>query len=103
MKKKSSSLAKLERNRFSILTDDLDTCMLCGMTATDLNEVYRGRNRQNSMKWGCVMPLCRHCHTYMTDNTELENKWKKLCQKVMMKYYHMTEEEFIKIFKRNYL
>lgn len=103
MKKKSSKLAKLERSRFSILTDDLDTCMMCGMSATDLNEVYRGRNRQNSMKWGCVMPLCRRCHTKITDNVELETKWKIKCQKVMMKFYNMSEEEFIEIFKKNYL
>ena len=103
MKKKSSTLAKLERSRWSLFTDDLDTCMLCGMSATDLNEIFRGRNRQNSMKYGAVMPLCRKCHTYMTDNAELENKWKVKAQKEMMKFYNMSEEEFIKIFRRNYI
>ena len=103
MKQKSSKLAKLERSRFSIFTDDLDTCMFCGMSATDLNEIFRGRNRKNSMKYGAVQPLCRKCHSKITNNTELENKWKIKGQKRVMEYYKMSVEEFIDIFHRNYL
>lgn len=103
MKYKTNKLAKLERSRFSIFTDDLDTCMFCGMSATDLNEIFRGRNRRNSMKYGAVQPLCRKCHTKITNNTELENKWKIKGQKQVMEYYKMSVEEFIDIFHRNYL
>ena len=103
MKQKSSKLAKLERSRFSIFTDDLDTCMFCGLSATDLNEIFRGRNRRNSMKYGAVQPLCRKCHSKITNNTELENKWKIKGQKRVMEYYKMSIEEFIDIFHRNYL
>jgi hypothetical protein len=103
MKYKTNKLAKLEKSRFSIFTDDLDTCMFCGMSATDLNEIFRGRNRRNSMKWGAVIPLCRNCHTKITNNTELENKWKIKGQKRVMEYYKMSVEEFIDIFHRNYL
>ena len=103
MKYKTNKLAKLERSRFSIFTDDLDTCMFCGMSATDLNEIFRGRNRQNSMKYGAVQPLCRKCHSRITNNTELENKWKIKCQKRVMEYYKMSIEEFIEIFGKNYI
>lgn len=103
MKIKSIKLSKLERSRWSLFTEDLDTCMFCGMSATDLNEIFRGRNRQNSMKYGAVIPLCRKCHNKITDNTELENKWKIKGQKEIMKFYNMNEDEFISIFKRNYL
>lgn len=103
MKNKSSKLANLERKRFSIFTDDLETCMLCGMTATELNEIFRGRNRQNSMKWGAVMPLCYKCHTKITYDNKLEDKWKIKGQKKMMEYYQMSKEEFLEIFKRNYI
>jgi hypothetical protein len=103
MKQKSSKLAKLERSRFSIFTDDLDTCMFCGLSATDLNEIFRGRNRRNSMKWGAVIPLCRNCHNKITDNIELETKWKIKGQKQVMDFYKMSKEEFIEIFGRNYL
>lgn len=103
MKQKSSKLAKLERSRFSIFTDDLETCIVCGMTATDMNEIFRGRNRQNSMKWGLCIPMCRRCHSHLTDNTELETKWKIKGQKKAMEYYKMSVEEFIEIFGKNYI
>ena len=47
MKYKTKKLANLEKNRFSIFTDNLNICMFCGMKATDLNEIFRGRNRRN--------------------------------------------------------
>ena len=103
MKYKTTKLANLEKNRFSIFTDNLNICMFCGMKATDLNEIFRGRNRQNSMKYGAVIPLCRRCHCKITDNYNLEMKWKIKGQEKIMNYYNINIEEFINIFGRNYL
>lgn len=100
MKVKSKKLAKLERDRFSIITDDLSTCIICGMPKQDLNEIFCGRNRQNSMKYGLVIPMCRKCHTEYTNNRDMQLKWMKLGQK---KFEELYEEEFIDIFKRNYI
>jgi hypothetical protein len=103
VKYKTKKLANLEKNRFSIFTDNLNICMFCGMKATDLNEIFRGRNRKNSMKYGAVIPLCRRCHCKITDNYNLEMKWKIKGQEKIMNYYNMNIEEFINIFGRNYL
>ena len=103
MKYKTKKLENLEKNRFSIFTDNLNICMFCGMKATDLNEIFRGRNRKNSMKYGAVIPLCRRCHCKITDNYNLEMKWKIKGQEKIMNYYNMNIEEFINIFGRNYL
>lgn len=103
MKYKTKKLANLEKNRFSIFTDNLNICMFCGMKATDLNEIFRGRNRKNSMKYGAVIPLCRRCHCKITDNYNLEMKWKIKGQEKIMNYYNINIEEFINIFGRNYL
>ena len=100
MKVKSKKLAKLERDRFSILTYDLTRCIICGMPKQDLNEIYPGRNRQNSMKWGLVIPMCRSCHTKYTNDRNMQLYWMKLGQE---KFEEMYEEDFISIFKRNYL
>lgn len=100
MKVKSKKLAKLERDRFSIFTYDLTKCIICGMPKQDLNEIYPGRNRQNSMKWGLCIPMCRKCHTEYTNNRDMQLKWMKLGQK---KFEELYEEDFINIFKRNYL
>ena len=99
MKVKSKKLAKLERERFSIITDDLTKCIVCGMPKQDLNEIYPGRNRQNSMKWGLVIPMCRRCHTKYTNNREMQLYWMKLGQQAFEKTYDI---DFIEIFKRNY-
>ena len=103
MKYKTNKLAKLEKSRFSIFTDDLETCMFCGGIATELNEIFRGRNRRNSMKYGAVQPLCHRCHTKITDNVELETKWKVKGQEKIMEYFKMSVEEFIEIFGKNYI
>lgn len=100
MKVKSKKLAKLERDRFSILTYDLTTCIECGRPKQDLNEIYPGRNRQNSMKYGLVIPMCRECHTRYTNNADMQLKWKKIGQQAFEKLY---DKDFLDIFKRNYL
>ena len=100
MKVKSKKLARLERERFSILTYDLTTCIICGKPKQDLNEIFPGRNRQNSMKWGLVIPMCRQCHTEYTNNRKMQLKWMKIGQR---KFEELYEEDFLSIFKRNYL
>ena len=62
MKKKSYKLNKLEKNRTSILTNKLDRCYICGRPKEHLHEVFFGKNRINSMKYGCIAPLCASCH-----------------------------------------
>ena len=63
MHNKSKKLIKLERNRFSVFTDDLTSCYLCGRKKDDLHEIFGGRNRRNSMNIGFILPLCRECHS----------------------------------------
>ena len=99
IKKKSNKLAKLERNRFSILTDDLDHCYICKtmklreVPRQDLHEIFEGRNRQICMKYGFVAPLCRQCH----EDKKAKEYLKKLCLiKAKDKY---SEEELKEILK----
>lgn len=102
MHNKSKKLKKLERNRRSVFTDDLEHCYLCGRKKDDPHEVYAGRNRINSIKYNFVLPLCRECH-YLNQNNPLFNDyWHKQGQK----YWECnigSREEFIKVFRRNYL
>lgn len=41
IKQKSSKLAKLEKNRFSILTNDLEKCYFCNNKKMELHEAFR--------------------------------------------------------------
>lgn len=57
-RQKSKKLAKLERIRFSILTTSNKCCMRPATTNLTWHEVFRGRNRVNSMKYGLCLRLC---------------------------------------------
>lgn len=103
MKKKSKRLAKLERDRFSVFTDDLKTCWNCGSTRTmTKHEIFEGRNRQNSMKYGFVLPLCLRCHRTLQEDDDFIKEWQKKAQEYFEENIG-TREEFMKIFRRNYL
>ena len=103
LKSRTKKQAKLERNRFSILTSDLEHCIICGVKKEHLHEVFFGRNRTNSIKYGLVIPLCSLHHIEMHKNKEWQEYWHIIAQKRFMEYYHKSSDDFIGIFKINYL
>ena len=103
IKMRSSKQTRLERNRFSILTNDLEYCVICRAKKEQLHEVCFGRNRINSIKYGLVIPLCSLHHAEMHRNKEWQDYWYIVAQKKFMDYYHKSIDEFIEIFKINYL
>lgn len=101
---KSYKITKLEKNRKSILFNDLEHCAICGRYGTQLHEVYFGKNRQNSMQYGCVVPLCQEHHTGTTGvhfNKTMDDNYKQMFQKKFEESH--SREEFMSIFKKNYL
>lgn len=102
MKKKSEKLAKLEEERYSIITKDLSKCYICKKKKKqDLHEIFGGRNRQVSMKFGLVIPVCRKCHDEIERNKELNDDLHKEGQKAFKKHYKGIN--FIDVFKKSYL
>ncbi len=101
IKKKSKKLAKLEKDRFSILTNDLEHCYICKAKKQDLHELIGGRNRKLSMKYGLVIPVCRKCHRIIENDETLKEKWHKVAQKEFKKHY--KSENFMQIFGKSYL
>ena len=101
MKKKSNKLAKLERNRESLFTDDMDKCYLCNKKKEHIHEVIFGKNRANSMKYGLTLPLCSEHHKLMHEDIVLIETYKKRGQLLFNKNY--PNLNFKDIFKRNYL
>lgn len=96
-------MSKLEKNRFSILTNNLNKCYICGMPKEELHEIYFGKNRINSMIYGCVVPLCYEHHrgnSGVHKNYELDLHLKKICQ---IKFQQVYPTPFISIFYKNYL
>lgn len=107
MKKKSNKLAKLERNRESLFTYDMTKCIICGKWPINKHEVFGGRNRQNSIKYKLVIPLCTCEHHDQVNqrgihfDKNLKKEWHKKGQAMFNKTY--PNLDFEDIFKRNYL
>ncbi len=66
IKQRTAKQAKLERDRYSIITDDLKICAECGNENCDINlhEIFYGTGKRKlSIKYGLVIPLCSDkCH-----------------------------------------
>ena len=102
LKKKSTKISKLERNRKSVFTEDLEHCIICGRKKDNLHEIFFGNKRQKSMKYNFVIPLCFECHSEMHRNYILQDFWHKQGQL----YYEKnigSREEFIEVFGKSYL
>ena len=94
-----SKISTLERKRFSILTNDLKHCYICGKPNPQLHEIYYGVNRKNSMKYGCVVPLCLNHHTGydgVHNKSTLDKQLKIICQKEFKKVFKNRAREEIR-------
>lgn len=93
--------------RNSIIVEDLKHCLVCG-TSFNIHIhhcIYGSANRKKSEKYGLIVPLCAKHHNMSNEgvhfNKELDMKLKQLAQKRFMEIY--PNENFLDIFKRNYL
>jgi len=102
IKKKSSKLAKLERNRYSVFTDDLEYCIICGKKKEHIHEVFFGAYRQRSIKFNMCIPLCSFCHAEMHKNHEWQQYWHDKGQMYFEKNIG-SRDEFIEVFGKSYL
>lgn len=101
IKKKSTKLSKLERNRYSVMTNDLEHCYICNQQRCDLHEVFAGSNRKTSMKYGLVIPVCRECHENISNDIKLTKKLHEIGKKVFKQVYRA--ENFIEVFGKSYI
>ena len=104
-----NSLIKLDRNGYapSILQDDYSYCYRCGHSdqKLDRHEIYGAANRQKSKALGLWVMLCHDtCHLNGVHKDAKEAlRFKKKAQRIAMKHYDWTTEEFIQIIGRNYI
>ncbi len=108
IKQRTYKQAKAESKRYSILTDDLEHCIICGKTPVNKHEIFYGSNRHNSIKHGLVIPLCtQSCHVGNAEgihaDKELDLFWKQKGQLAYMKHYNKNVDDFISVFGKNYL
>lgn len=107
IKKRSYSLAKKEKQRYSIIVKDLDKCVICGKKPVNKHEIFFGTGkRQLSIKYGLVIPLCTSRHHDQTNcrgihfEPDLCHYWQKIGQEAFEKHY--PDLNFLEIFGKNY-
>lgn len=98
LKKRSSKLAKLERQRDKDIIKE-GICEFCGNYSKKLDphEIYGGSNRKRSIKNKFVKLLCRKCHS----NEKIINQLRIDTQKEYEKNH--TRKEFITLIGKSYL
>lgn len=99
-----------DSKRYSILTDDLEHCIICGRPKVNKHEIFFGTaNRQISKNYGLVIPLCEEIHhnQYACKGIHFDknlcDEWHRIGQEKFMEYYNKTIDEFRGIFGKNYL
>ena len=93
--------------RFSIICQ-LENCYVCKRQPIEKHEVFYGKNRQTSIRYGLVIPLCLEHHrgqngVHGTYGHLLNNELKKMAQLKAMEHYNWTVDEFRTRFGKNYL
>lgn len=102
LKKRTYKQIKKERDRFSIIYNDLNKCCECGSTiGIELNEVFEGSYRQTSIRHGMVCPFCKNCHNKFHNDIMFNLFYKVMFEKEFLKTH--TRDEFIKTFGQDYL
>lgn len=96
----------------SIIQADETRCFLCGRNANfeplDWHHVYGGNNRKNSEKYGLKVLLHHYtCHIFgkesVHQNAEVRHALQSMVQKIAMRKYDWTLEQWISIFGKSYL
>ena len=102
MHNQSAKLRKLERNRFSLFTDDYNHCIICGSTyQLTWHEIFDDRNRPNSLRFGLCIRICLSCHKTLQNDKNFNEIWHKKGQAMFVKTY--PDLDFAKMFRKNYL
>ena len=98
----------------SIIQQDREHCYLCGRNAhadywgLDEHHIFGASNRKKSEKYGLKVYLCHdQCHetgkNSVHKNAEVSNALKAEAQKIAMKHYGWSIDDFRKIFGKNYI
>ena len=91
----------------SVLQDDLTECYRCGRSCEklDRHEIFGGPFREKSKALGLWVMLCHQsCHLDGVHADAKEaNRFRMKAQRVAIKKYKWTTEQFISEFGKNYL
>ena len=93
-------------NRFSVLVDSLDYCIVCGKPHPNKHEVFFGNKARNmSIKYGYVLPLCYEHHKG-SEGPHLNRKIDLAYKCMAQRHFEANKGNramFIELFGKSYL
>lgn len=103
-----------DKDRYSIITQDLEHCYICGRPNVELHEIFFGSKRAISKEEGLVVPLCKTHHTGSNQavhyNKDVDNSLKKIGERFWILENKSTDDtaetikqKFINKFRVNFL
>lgn len=95
-----------KRELFSVLTNDLEHCIITGNTEVAIHHVFNGPNRRLSEDYGFIVPLRPDWHNMMPYSVHMDQRFDESLKRKAQTYYeeHIgTREQFIAEFGKSYL
>lgn len=97
----------LDRNGYApSIVQDIEGCYYCATQCgkLDRHEVFHGASRKKSKALGLWVLLCHDCHmTLHHSDAALDALLKRQGQRVAMRHYGWSEDEFRARFGKNYI
>lgn len=104
IRKRTYKQSKKEKERSSIIYQDLTKCCVKGCITpycqVEKNEVFEGAFRNRSIKYGAVCPFCKNHHDLFHNDSAFNLKYKIFFQQKLVEKYSL--EWFIKTFGQDY-
>lgn len=87
----------------SIITDDLETCYVCGKPRQQFHHIIGAAYRKKSEKYGLIIPICEQCHREVHDSPDqrLNKRLKAIAEADFISIY--SYESWMENFHKNYL
>ena len=92
---------------FSVFTDDMNSCIFTDSPYVERHHIFGSFNRNNSEKYGFVVPLRYDLHPNgaradLKYAKQIDEHLKKMAQEYFEEN-HGSREDFIEVFGRSYL
>lgn len=90
----------------SVLTYDMEHCIVTGSSNVAIHHVFNGANRKLSEKYGFLVPLRPDCHNMTPYSVHMNQKFDEQLKRNAQLYYEKhygNRLDFIKEFGKSYI
>lgn len=91
---------------WSVLTDDMEHCIVTGSARVEIHHVFNGPDRDLSEKYGFLIPLRPDWHNFSPYSIHMDQKFDESWKRYAQQYYeeHIgSREDFRREFGKSYL